>query len=145
MKPGSFILLEGFRFFKVNNIGTKSSIDIGEHKYIPFMQPRLGVNYYEQSGTLTIVSEVFLLLSFIIIILSTKNPKRNVLWVILFIIGAAPLLYLAIDHVKNDYMDANIGLGLAFMYTWLYSAVAFIIGIILLVKKKRNNNMSKEL
>ncbi|MDG4848729.1 hypothetical protein P8767_15570 [Peribacillus frigoritolerans] len=109
------------------------------------MQPRLGVNYYEQSGTLTIVSEVFLLLSFIIIILSTKNPKRNVLWVILFIIGAAPLLYLAIDHVKNDYMDANIGLGLAFMYTWLYSAVAFIIGIILLVKKKRNNNMSKEL
>ncbi|MCP1096824.1 hypothetical protein M0L17_24095 [Bacillaceae bacterium OS4b] len=93
--------------------------------------------------TLTIVSEVFLLLSFIIIILSTKNPKRNVLWVILFIIGAAPLLYLAIDHVKNDYMDANIGLGLAFMYTWLYSAVAFIIGIILLVKKKRNNNISK--
>ncbi len=87
--------------------------------------------------TLTIVSEVFLLLSFIIIILSTKNPKRNVLWVILFIIGAAPLLYLAIDHVKNDYMDANIGLGLAFMYTWLYSAVAFIIGIILLVKKKK--------
>ncbi|MEC0344927.1 hypothetical protein AB9M93_24715 [Peribacillus frigoritolerans] len=95
--------------------------------------------------TLTIVSELFLLLSFIIIILSTKNPKRNVLWVILFIIGAAPLLYLAIDHVKNDYMDANIGLGLAFMYTWLYSAVAFIIGIILLVKKKRNNNISKEL
>lgn len=87
--------------------------------------------------TLTIVSEVFLLLSFIIIILSTKNPKRNVIWVILFIIGAAPLLYLAIDHVKNDYMDANIGLGLAFMYTWLYSAVAFIIGIILLVKKKK--------
>ncbi|MCU6599014.1 hypothetical protein OCO53_00805 [Peribacillus frigoritolerans] len=86
--------------------------------------------------TLTIVSEVLLLLSFIIIILSTKNPKRNVLWVILFIIGAAPLLYLAIDHVKNDYMDANIGLGLAFMYTWLYSAVAFIIGIILLGKRK---------
>ena len=39
----------------------------------------------------------------------------NVLWVILLIIGGAPLLYLAIDHVKNDYMDANIGLGLAFM------------------------------
>ncbi|MBT2605433.1 hypothetical protein J7E55_20835 [Bacillus sp. ISL-53] len=94
--------------------------------------------------TLTIASEAFLLLSFIIIILSTKNPKKNVLWVILFIIGAAPLLYLAIDHVKNDYMDANIGLGLAFMYTWLYSAVAFIIGIILLVKKKRNNNISKK-
>jgi hypothetical protein len=94
--------------------------------------------------TLTIASEAFLLLSFIIIILSTKNPKRNVLWAILFIIGAAPLLYLAIDHVKNDYMDANIGLGLAFMFTWIYSVVAFIIAIILLVKKKRNNNISKE-
>ncbi len=41
-------------------------------------------------------------------------------------------------------MDANIGLGLAFMYTWIYSAVAFIIAIILLLKKKRNNNISKE-
>ncbi|MFE4142602.1 hypothetical protein ACFX4I_12055 [Peribacillus sp. YIM B13472] len=95
--------------------------------------------------TLTIASEAFLLLSFIIIILSGRNPKMNVLWVILLIIGGAPLLYLAIDHVKNDYMDANIGLGLAFMFTWIYSAVAFIIAIILLVKKKRKNNISKEL
>ncbi|MDM5212965.1 hypothetical protein QUF94_16210 [Peribacillus sp. NJ4] len=94
--------------------------------------------------TLTIASEAFLLLSFIIIILSTRNPKMNVLFVILLIIGGAPLLYLAIDHVKNDYMDANIGLGLAFMFTWIYSVVAFIIAIILLVKKKRNNNISKE-
>ncbi|SIR60866.1 hypothetical protein SAMN05878482_104457 [Peribacillus simplex] len=95
--------------------------------------------------TLTIASEAFLLLSFIIIILSSRNLKMNVLlWVILLIIGGAPLLYLAIDHVKNDYMDANIGLGLAFMFTWIYSAVAFIIAIILLVKRKRNNNISKE-
>ncbi|MFD6210402.1 MULTISPECIES: hypothetical protein [unclassified Peribacillus] len=92
--------------------------------------------------TLTIVSEAFLLLSFIIIILSTRNPKLNVLLVILLIIGGAPLLYLAIDHVKSDYMDANIGLGLAFMFTWIYSVVAFIIAIILLVKKKRNHNIS---
>ncbi|MDP1420570.1 hypothetical protein Q8G35_19835 [Peribacillus simplex] len=94
--------------------------------------------------TLTIASEAFLLLSFIIIILSTRNPKKNVLFVILFIIGGAPLLYLAIDHVNSDYMDANIGLGLAFMFTWIYSVVAFIIAIILLVKKKKNNNISKE-
>ncbi|MGE7903191.1 hypothetical protein ACQKNS_02120 [Peribacillus sp. NPDC094092] len=94
--------------------------------------------------TLTIASEAFLLLSFIIIILSSRNLKMNVLWVILLIIGGAPLLYLAIDHVKNDYIDANIGLGLAFMFTWIYSAVAFIIATILLVKKNRNNNISKE-
>ncbi|MGG4263887.1 hypothetical protein [Peribacillus simplex] len=49
-----------------------------------------------------------------------------------------------LGHRKNDYMDANIGLGLAFMFTWIYSAVAFIIAIILLVKKKRNNHISKE-
>jgi hypothetical protein len=91
--------------------------------------------------TWTIASEAFLLLSFIIIILSTKNPKMNVLWVILLIIGGAPLLYLAIDHVNSDYMDANIGLGLAFMFTWIYSVIAFIIAIILLVKKKRDNNI----
>ncbi|MGE7763037.1 hypothetical protein [Peribacillus sp. NPDC097895] len=95
--------------------------------------------------TLTIASEAFLLLSFIIMILSTRNPKLNVLLVILLIIGGAPLLYLAIDHVKSDYMDANIGLGLAFMFTWIYSVVAFIIAIILLVKKKRNHNSSNGL
>ncbi|MDF9762002.1 lipopolysaccharide export LptBFGC system permease protein LptF [Peribacillus simplex] len=96
--------------------------------------------------TLTIASEAFLLLSFIIIFLSARNGKKNALLVILFIIGGAPLLYLAIDHATSDYLDANIGLGLAFMFTWIYSVIAFIIGIILLVKKKRNNdnNISKE-
>lgn len=94
--------------------------------------------------TLTIASETFLLLSFIIIFLSTRNTKKNVLLVILLIIGGAPLLYLAIDHVKSDYVDANIGLGLAFMYTWIYSVIAFVIAITLFVKKKRNNNIPKE-
>ncbi|MBK5459213.1 MULTISPECIES: hypothetical protein [Peribacillus] len=94
--------------------------------------------------TLTIASEAFLLLSFIIIFLSTRNTKKNVLLVILLIIGGAPLLYLAIDHVNSEYVDANIGLGIAFMFTWIYSVIAFIIAIILLVKKKRNNNISKE-
>ncbi|MGE7766475.1 hypothetical protein [Peribacillus sp. NPDC096540] len=93
---------------------------------------------------MTIASETFLLLSFIIIFLSTRNTKKNVLLVILLIIGGAPLPYLAIDHVNSDYVDANIGLGLAFMFTWIYSVIAFVIAIILLVKKKRNNNISKE-
>lgn len=109
------------------------------------MQPRLGVNYYEQSGN---VDDSFRSVSLVVLhhyYFINQESEKNVLWVILFIIGAAPLLYLAIDHVKNDYMDANIGLGLAFMFTWIYSAVAFIIGFILLVKKKRNNNISKEL
>lgn len=92
--------------------------------------------------TLTIASEIFLLLSFIIIFLSTRNTKKNLLMTLL-IIGGVPLLYKVIDHMNGHYMDANIGLGLAFMFTWIYSAITFVIAIILLVKKKRNNNISK--
>jgi hypothetical protein len=66
---------------------------------------------------LTIASEMFLLLPFLII-------------------GGAPLLYLAIDDLNSDYIDANIGLGLAFMFTWIYSLIALIIAIILVVKKE---------
>ncbi|MDP1419665.1 hypothetical protein Q8G35_14890 [Peribacillus simplex] len=94
--------------------------------------------------TLSIASEIFLLFSFIIIFLSTRNTKKNVLLMTLLIIGGVPLLYKVIDHINGHYMDANIGLGLAFMFTWIYSAITFVIAIILLVKKKRNNNISKE-
>jgi len=66
---------------------------------------------------LTIASEMFLLLPFLII-------------------GGAPLLYLAIDDLNSDYIDANIGLGLAFIFTWIYSLIALIIAIILVVKKE---------
>ena len=91
--------------------------------------------------TWLVISEAFLLLSFIIIFLSTRNPEKSVLksvlLVILFIIGGAPALYLTIDHLNSNYVDANIGLGLAFMFTWIYSIIAFFIAIILLVIKKR--------
>ncbi|GAB1779843.1 hypothetical protein PMEGAS67_53200 [Priestia megaterium] len=60
------------------------------------------------------------------------------------IIGGAPLLYLAIDDLNSNYIDANIGLGLAFMFTWIYSVIALIIAIIIVVRKKRKNNSSKD-
>ena len=94
--------------------------------------------------TLTIASEMFLLLSFMSIYLTTSKTKKSILLIPLLIIGGAPLLYLAIDDMNSHYMDANIGLGLAFMFTWIYSAIAFVIAIILIVKRKRNNNISKE-
>jgi hypothetical protein len=75
--------------------------------------------------TLTIASELFLLLPFLII-------------------GGGPLLYLAIDDLYSNHIDANIGLGLAFMFTWIYSLIALIVAISLIVKKKRKNNISKE-
>jgi flagellar biogenesis protein FliO len=46
--------------------------------------------------------------------------------------------------MNSHYVDANIGLGLAFMFTWIYSAIAFVVAIILIVRRKRNNNISKE-
>lgn len=94
--------------------------------------------------TLTIVSEIFLLLSFMLIFLTTRKTRKNILLIPLLIIGGAPLLYLAIDHMNSHYMDANIGLGFAFMFTWIYSLIAFVIAIIIIVKRKRNNNISKE-
>ncbi|MGW9165718.1 hypothetical protein ACWGPZ_30925 [Priestia megaterium] len=60
------------------------------------------------------------------------------------IIGGDPLLYLAIDGLNSNYIDANIGLGLAFMFTWVYALFALIIAIIIVVRKKRKNNSSKE-
>ncbi|MEH7320494.1 hypothetical protein ACRBU7_28550 (plasmid) [Priestia aryabhattai] len=93
---------------------------------------------------LTIASEMFLLVPFLIIYLTTRKTKKSLPLIILLIIGGAPLLYLAIDDMNSNYMDANIGLGLAFMFTWIYSTIAFIVAIILIVKRKRNNNISKE-
>ncbi|MGZ0879511.1 hypothetical protein ACWZQY_026460 [Priestia megaterium] len=94
--------------------------------------------------TLTIASEIFLLLSFMSIYLTTGKTKKSIFLIPLLIIGGAPLLYLAIDDMNSNYMDANIGLGLAFMFTWIYSGITFVVAIILLVKRKRNNNISKE-
>ena len=93
---------------------------------------------------LTIASEMFLLLSFLIILLTTRKTKRSIFLIPLLIIGGFPLLYLAIDHMNSHYVDANIGLGLAFMFTWIYSAIAFVVAIVLMVKRKRKNNISKE-
>lgn len=93
---------------------------------------------------LTIASEMFLLVPFLIIYLTTRKTKKSLPLIILLIIGGAPLLYLAIDDMNSNYMDANIGLGLAFMFTWIYSAIAFVVAIILIIRRKRNNNISKE-
>ena len=93
---------------------------------------------------LAIASEAFLLLSFFIMYVSTGKSKKTLI-ILLSIIGGAPLLYFVIDDMNINYEDANIGLGLAFMFTWLYSAIAFIIAIILLVvKKKADHDIPKE-
>jgi len=66
----------------------------------------------------------------------TKDEK-NLLLIPLLIIGGASLLYLTIDDINNHYTDANIGLGLAFMFTWIYSVITFVIVIIIIAKKEK--------
>jgi hypothetical protein len=75
---------------------------------------------------------------FLLYVSSIKTRKSLIIHIIIFIIGAAPLLYAVIDDAVNNYPDANIGLGLLFMYTWIFSGIAFIIWImkLIIIKKK---------
>ncbi|GAB1779167.1 hypothetical protein PMEGAS67_46440 [Priestia megaterium] len=58
--------------------------------------------------TLTIASEIFLLLPFSIMFFTNKKTKKNILLLLFLIIGGGPLLYLAIDDLNSNYIDANI-------------------------------------
>jgi hypothetical protein len=83
-------------------------------------------------------TETFLLISFCLLYLSSEKTKKSfVIQSVFFLVGGIPLAYAVIDHLINNYRDANIGLGLIFMYTWLFSAITVVVGIIKLVLKKR--------
>lgn len=86
-----------------------------------------------------IVSELILSVSFLPLFLSSKKNKMSfVIHFLFFIIGGAPVLYAVIDQLINDH-SANIGLGLTFMYTWSYTAIVFITGIIVFFIKKEKS------
>jgi hypothetical protein len=57
--------------------------------------------------------------------------------VLVYVVGGVPLLYIALDHLANPPIDANIGLGITFMYTWLFSAVTFLLFLLKVVRKRR--------
>jgi hypothetical protein len=75
---------------------------------------------------------------YLLYVSSIKTRKSLIIHIIIFIIGAAPLLYAVIDDAVNNYPDANIGLGLLFMYTWIFSGITFITWImkLIIIKKK---------
>jgi hypothetical protein len=56
--------------------------------------------------------------------------------VLVYVAGGVPLIYTALDHLLNPSIDANIGLGITFMYTWLFSAITFLIFILKIVLKR---------
>ncbi|MGD6793143.1 hypothetical protein [Metabacillus indicus] len=53
-----------------------------------------------------------------------------------FLISASPVLYALYDEAVTDYVDANIGLGLAFMTTWALTLLSALAGAVLRGRKR---------
>lgn len=56
---------------------------------------------------------------------------------VLFIASGAPLAVMLILESQREALDANIGLGMAFMLTWLITALVFLIALITWIVKAR--------
>jgi len=87
----------------------------------------------------TIFTFVMLVLSFIILYLTRKhkNKKKSAFLVIGLVISALPLTYTLYDDYKNEYIGANIGLGLAFLLTWVITGTVFLVAMIKLIRASR--------
>lgn len=56
---------------------------------------------------------------------------------VLLIASGAPLAVLLVIESRRNALDANIGLGMAFLLTWLITAVVFAAALILWIVKQR--------
>lgn len=56
---------------------------------------------------------------------------------LVYVLGGVPLIYMVLEELNSSRVDANIGLGLVFMYTWLFSGIVFVIFIIKLVLRNK--------
>ncbi|MEK3762445.1 hypothetical protein MKZ07_29080 [Paenibacillus sp. FSL P4-0338] len=56
---------------------------------------------------------------------------------VLLIASGAPLAVMLILESRREALDANIGLGMAFLLTWLITAVVFVAALITWVVKAR--------
>lgn len=80
---------------------------------------------------------ILLLCCYLLYLLSKKTIKSVILHVLVYIIGGVPLIYMTLEDLNSSRLDANIGLGLVFMYTWVFSGIAFVIFIIKRILKNR--------
>jgi hypothetical protein len=80
-----------------------------------------------------------LIATFLLFLSSKKDKKAIIVHSPLFLLGGIPLIYAAIDHAAMDYRDANIGLGLIFMYTWFFSVITIVVGVLKLILKKKRS------
>ncbi|WP_171717491.1 hypothetical protein [Paenibacillus phytohabitans] len=58
---------------------------------------------------------------------------------VLLIASGAPLAVMLVLESRRDALDANIGLGMAFLLTWLITALVFAASVIIWIVKKRKH------
>ena len=87
--------------------------------------------------TLLLFVVVFIFLYFQI----HRSARRIKAWFFIFsVISIGPLIYMQIDDFIQNYPDANIGLGLAYFYTWFMIVVAAVLAGVTFNRKKTNAN-----
>jgi Kef-type K+ transport system membrane component KefB len=90
--------------------------------------------------TMTIIlTYILLVVSFgsVFLTIKHKSTKKNVFLIIGLLISAFPITYALYDDFKNNYVDANIGLGLAFFLTLGIIGVLFLVAFIKYFRLRR--------
>ncbi|TRZ38005.1 hypothetical protein CEQ21_21570 [Niallia circulans] len=88
---------------------------------------------------IVLLTLVILLIPFLFF--SKNLKKRRSLLFLGYIICAAPMVYVVIDDMLNQYEDANIGLGLGIFLTWGLTACIYLgWGIFSVIKAIRKAN-----
>lgn len=64
------------------------------------------------------------------------SARRIKSWFFIFsVISVGPLIYMQIDDFIQNYPSANIGLGLAYFYTWFMIVVAAVLAVVSYIRK----------
>ncbi|MED4028871.1 hypothetical protein P4672_21745 [Priestia megaterium] len=64
------------------------------------------------------------------------KQMENAFGFLLFLLSIAPLSYVVYDDFTHTYIDANNGLGLGFLLTWLLTALYNILAILRFFRQK---------
>ncbi|WP_416731055.1 hypothetical protein [Fictibacillus sp. JL2B1089] len=83
-----------------------------------------------------IVSELFLLTSFGLILFLIKCTSKNVIsTILLYLISALPLIIAGLNTPQSN-LSTPLALGLSLIYTWLVVGISMLFCIVLLLKTK---------
>ncbi|TYR81644.1 hypothetical protein FZC66_07370 [Priestia megaterium] len=84
---------------------------------------------------------VLLFLSFMLLFWSIRQPKawKIILLSILFLLFSSPLAYLIYDDHTQNYLDANIGLGLAYLLTWFITGIIILTALFRFISLRRHH------